>query len=386
MYKGIGLIIKYHRKRQRLSQAALAEGICVPSYLSKIEHGEVVPTDALIGDLASKLHIDLHHMHLENDIVKCEKAMSLIVNLRVKEAKELYHEITSDLSLSDKYLEYFTLKYYFEDDLVSKEILLSTLDDLDDQKTYMIGLLIYDKDPSLTKLLSKYFIYCGFGYYLKGVSLHRNKSYRKALSMFEESELQYLKEGRLNGIFHSIKYQGIALAMTQQYELSEMSFKRLLDMIGDVGHEYVKVLIRQTNYNLNYMRHLQEKPNQLKKLLMKNIENKNYSDSTMFYTLGSMYCRENKSLAIEILEEGLSEFSDEGFDNLQLNIELRKIKEPEYMKSEAYYYDLKMIINFLFNSKQYLEYNVRVSEMIHYLKSVRRYKEALDLVEGYNNE
>ena len=46
--KIVGSLIKLNRLNQKMSQAALCEGICVSSYLSKIENGEVMPSLEMI--------------------------------------------------------------------------------------------------------------------------------------------------------------------------------------------------------------------------------------------------------------------------------------------------------------------------------------------------
>ncbi len=51
----IGEIIKRERKAQRISQEKLAEGICTPSWLSKIETGACIPTIATFELLMQRL-------------------------------------------------------------------------------------------------------------------------------------------------------------------------------------------------------------------------------------------------------------------------------------------------------------------------------------------
>ena len=41
----LGQLIKLERQRQNIKQEALALGICVPSYLSRIENGLVIPSE-----------------------------------------------------------------------------------------------------------------------------------------------------------------------------------------------------------------------------------------------------------------------------------------------------------------------------------------------------
>lgn len=57
-----GLLIRRERMRQNMSQQALCEGICTPSYLSKIENGTARCSDEMIGLLLDALAI-----HYETD-------------------------------------------------------------------------------------------------------------------------------------------------------------------------------------------------------------------------------------------------------------------------------------------------------------------------------
>ena len=53
--KVIGSIVRLNRIKKNMSQKALAKGICVPSYLSRIENGELLPSDDVISILFERL-------------------------------------------------------------------------------------------------------------------------------------------------------------------------------------------------------------------------------------------------------------------------------------------------------------------------------------------
>lgn len=55
-----GFLIRYHRLRQNISQEGLCKGICVVSYLSKIEQGSVMASDEIIHKLFQSLHMEYH--------------------------------------------------------------------------------------------------------------------------------------------------------------------------------------------------------------------------------------------------------------------------------------------------------------------------------------
>lgn len=51
----VGYVIKNLRKQQRITQEKLCEGICTPSYLSKIENGDANVSDSTINSLLQRL-------------------------------------------------------------------------------------------------------------------------------------------------------------------------------------------------------------------------------------------------------------------------------------------------------------------------------------------
>lgn len=57
-----GILLRMERLRQEKGQKEVCHGICVPSYLSKIEHGTVAPDEAILGQLCSRLGV-----HYERD-------------------------------------------------------------------------------------------------------------------------------------------------------------------------------------------------------------------------------------------------------------------------------------------------------------------------------
>lgn len=56
--KIIGSIIKFNRTKLNISQKQLAKGICVPSYLSRIENGELLPSEDVISVILSRLGLN----------------------------------------------------------------------------------------------------------------------------------------------------------------------------------------------------------------------------------------------------------------------------------------------------------------------------------------
>ena len=54
-----GHIIKFERLKQNMKQVTLAEGICQPSYLSRIENNSIVPSGEIIEMIVNKLKLNI---------------------------------------------------------------------------------------------------------------------------------------------------------------------------------------------------------------------------------------------------------------------------------------------------------------------------------------
>ena len=63
-----GMLLKMERLRQGRGQKEVCYGLCVPSYLSKIEHGLVQADPTLLADLFARLDI-----HYETDPAVCQE-------------------------------------------------------------------------------------------------------------------------------------------------------------------------------------------------------------------------------------------------------------------------------------------------------------------------
>ncbi len=93
----IGQLIKLERQRQNMKQEYLASGICVPSYLSRIENGLVIPSEDIQQHLLRRLNVPLDALNNDGDEAKLSYFKSLfksVINSRDKQkAKSLYQDL-----------------------------------------------------------------------------------------------------------------------------------------------------------------------------------------------------------------------------------------------------------------------------------------------------
>ena len=93
----IGQLIKLERQRQNMKQEYLASGICVPSYLSRIENGLVIPSEDIQQHLLKRLNVPLDALNNDGDEARLSYFKSLfksVINSRDKQkAKSLYQDV-----------------------------------------------------------------------------------------------------------------------------------------------------------------------------------------------------------------------------------------------------------------------------------------------------
>jgi HTH-type transcriptional regulator, quorum sensing regulator NprR len=93
------------RLKQNREQKDVAFGVCVPSYLSKIEHGQVKPEENILRLLFQKLHIDYQG---ERFIVETHQKKILAYFERLHYGLNC-HEIYSELEKYQEQLSYSVL-------------------------------------------------------------------------------------------------------------------------------------------------------------------------------------------------------------------------------------------------------------------------------------
>lgn len=383
MNQSYGAMLRYHRKKRGLSQQELAKGICVSSYLSKIENGELTVGQEIIIDFMTKLDLKfLDDQEIIKERTLLEEAFDAILNLRVDQGKVLFESIKKDLSLSNHCYMYLTLKHYFEADELAYQVVKKSLPHMNIPLQHKLALVLYDKHQDDQLLLDQHWMYSGYGCLLKGMQNLRQHAYKDALERFQEGEHLYLKNGMVKGMFQCIKLQGILYSLASRYEEALVCFERLYKMCKEIAESSFQIISRSTYYNIHYLRYLMERPNDLENLLETYIDQKQYSNSMLFHVLFEIYLKKDKAKAEDLLLQGLKEFSDETtWEHQLLKTDWMILRDPSFRTSDAYYDELKRQMKSLEASGNHMLYNIWVEELIAFLKQKRRYKEALTLVE-----
>ena len=99
--KTFGHIIRFERIKQNIKQVQLSDGICTPSYLSKIESNSIVPSEEILGLLFERLSLKFNN----NDMTEEEYLLMF---------RDFYFEAlkTKDIEKTALVLEKFTQEGY----------------------------------------------------------------------------------------------------------------------------------------------------------------------------------------------------------------------------------------------------------------------------------
>lgn len=274
----LGSLIKMNRIRQNMSQQHLAQGICVPSYLSKIENGEVIPSldiiEALFEELDIKYYSDLTFLKESQELINdffdelnlngFIKSGEIFEKLVEQEDKFIHSPLIVDYYLvhfakycstseRDKFLEVLTMIQSIE----------SLLTDHQRFKYYFyLGLdqLLYHRDAvAARELLVKSTSYEMTGHSLLYLSLayYQLSSYYEAFEFATKSYQAYLDEGNLVGLigFYHFKAMlcykvGSINEALAQYERSLIYIKKLnrLEFLNEakVGQIFILMKLNRT--------------------------------------------------------------------------------------------------------------------------------------------
>ena len=206
----LGGIIKNERKRAGIDQKDLCTGICVPSYLSKIEHGTVKADDDIIIRLFNKLGLDTLN---EDELIATMKCL--------EDAYErlLYGEFLDDLKKelarkADKIKNSICAPDYYIIEGLTGTNTVDALSNMSDCLTskqnafFSFVKMLHDVDVSESEIKEAANILGNsFAYYLYANYLFMKSEYAKAMDMENSIVALCLDEGNVQSmaLYYSLK-------------------------------------------------------------------------------------------------------------------------------------------------------------------------------------
>lgn len=397
MEKIIGLIIKKNRLEQNMSQESLCHGICAVSYLSKIENGSVKADMEIISKLFLELGITFSEVVSEEEEGEIYSALDniFIEKLKFDRAKEILNKYSS-MIYSTKVLTYLILEFIVKANEDFKSV---------DEKRF----LAYENYADKKQL---YYFYMVLGkFYLDFIN-----DKEKALFYFEKA---YMINPEGKGLFNI----GVSYYIDGDYNRAIEYFNKdfILEIeLGNIDDAVIDCIYLANTYsNLNSIP-LMEKYYDKALKLSKNIDDN--VKGNIYYNLGATYIKKNSRKSLKYLK--MAEDIGYGIDCFYLyqklvivNLDLGNNEEAikylakskyaahyEYLDNDTYIQHMIRMLEIICNDNNYLknvEYGDVLSKLfyvkdgsMHYgfklffasyyvewLKSNRKYKEALEVME-----
>ena len=397
MEKIIGLIIKKNRLEQNMSQESLCHGICAVSYLSKIENGSVKADMEIISKLFLELGITFSEVVSEEEEGEIYSALDniFIEKLKFDRAKEILDKYSS-MIYSRKVLTYLILEFIVKANEDFKSV---------DEKRF----LAYENYADKKQL---YYFYMVLGkFYLDFIN-----DKEKALFYFEKA---YMINPEGKGLFNI----GVSYYIDGDYNRAIEYFNKdfILEIeLGNIDDAVIDCIYLANTYsNLNSIP-LMEKYYDKALKLSKNIDDN--VKGNIYYNLGATYIKKDSRKSLKYLK--MAEDIGYGIDCFYLyqklvivNLDLGNNEEAikylakskyaahyEYLDNDTYIQHMIRMLEIICNDNNYLknvEYGDVLSKLfyvkdgsMHYgfklffasyyvewLKSNRKYKEALEVME-----
>lgn len=398
----IGNIIKKNRLRQNLSQESLCSGICVVSYLSKIENGLVEANQEIIKQLFLALSIDycddaaliqksraelIEVFNMLNRLV-IEDVVSMSEHLSEKMKPLRYSELSIELDCfafihqdSEKDFE-----NYFDESMKNplnfSELSLKYL-------YYIMGgffTKLTNRKKGLQYLNDAVRLFPDFIFtYQLGNAYFFQGNYQKSILTMHDALNKAIHEGNLNGMIYSCMMLGNCYSCLHATDLMQQYYMQAIHLAGK-EHE---VAISDCNYNLGatYLQnHEYEKAKEHFDVCFVSDEKREVRDNFLLYhrrALLAIALGEDATSYITLARSCHEDLKDE-LNQLVFDWLLRANEVKDHVHDETYLNQLEKIIKLGETKLGYGFIIFYTNYLIEAYKANRRYKDALNLYERLN--
>ena len=399
--KLIGSIIKLNRINKNINQKDLSMGICVPSYLSRIENGELLPSENVISVIFDKLGLKFNDSleFLETgkkylcdffdklNYNEFDYTNELFDNLEKDEDKYMTSPLVIDYLLA-KLARYSSTpnRDKFE---YSKNLILSSFDLLTNNQKFIynfyvgIDILILSKDKLFGKKLIQEalsyketghcYFWLSYAYRIENNTIKAYDSIKKALDL-------YVAEGNIISIMSCYEKIAEVYFMLDNYSDAihylEMSLHIAKKLKNIYFIEHINSIIAWAYYRLNYY------DNSLKYISYNTglIDHRLIIPDELIKSLIYFSLNDKKSLKESINKLALPNTTTHIGNNtsiLIINLFSFFIENDNYNKNPLYE---KLLIDVSSNVEKFVELKKVFNEMLkNYYIINRRYKDALSL-------
>ena len=221
----LGQLIKLERQRQNIKQEALASGICVPSYLSRIENGLVIPSEEIKHHILTRLNI-----HSDPSVNRPSDEHTLQFKFQFKRVlnsrdKELARELLSEIH---QYIEEHPLEENRLMLLLLEARLMLIFPEEYDMKNNIYILEEFKKEMTIEQIF--------YLYTIQGISAYQDNRFSQASQLFEDV------------------YQLIKGYRMEDWEMAELYYISGLSLLSEARYilaiDYVKEAINYFNQEI----------------------------------------------------------------------------------------------------------------------------------------
>lgn len=399
--KIIGSMIKFHRNKQFISQKDLSKGICVPSYLSRIENGDLLPSEDVLSIIFTTLGLVFHDSEkFVNDGKKEFRLFFEKLNFNEFDlTKKIFQKIEkkeNEYITSPLILEYFLCKlarysctHNREKFKNTQDVLLSSFELLSPKQKFLynfyvgIDYLVISKDKATgRKFIEDALSYkeTGHSYFWLSYAYRLENNPIKAYDCIKRALDLYLAEGNVLSIMDSYEKLAEVYFMLDNYSDAIHYLEMALNIAKKINNNYFiehlnsiiswsyyklnnfEISLKYLSYNTGLVDHRMVIPDSI-------------IESLIYFSLGNKLSLKTSMEKLKNVES--LEHINKNSANIISKLFTFYIEDTNYLKSTVWEQLLIAIIDSLYNLVE-LKKVFKLLLKEYYIHN-RRYKDALYL-------
>lgn len=410
----LGALIKIQRRKRNLSQSELSKGICAVSYLSKLENGEIAPSEESITLLLKALDIKyfLLDSFAKNEADFFEDffmrifnydtlgALQLFDSIKDKKKRFLYSPLIIDYMLAELYYLIIKNKKHSKKTLDIKAHLESVETMLSGNKAvlyyYMQSFFAATADKEKEyfhkainiRPLSR--LYKGLAFVYTGTY-----NYNDALTSAKKSMDLAIAEGNFRGIVFTNNSFGEIYSIQKEYDKAESYYRRNINLLksSNTADDYILCFNFYSYVNIANIAFHTENNEELLKNCNLAIENETAGKDKVhgilqYLLLCEYYNRQNdldksrEMIRLAINKSDQSITADLCFEMGMIDILKYQLLEDEEYDSRVHLKKLKNLKKLIADNRRYHHLEFANRKLIDYYIANKKYKDAFLLTQN----
>ncbi len=377
----VGTLIRRERLRQNLSQEGLCKGICVVSYLSKIEQGKAEAGEDILLPLLHRLGIQYE---MDRDFRKEAGAT----------VERLYEELFSGKMSSPEEIRAKQERYMNSPFMLDAMLLLDTWQNslspelaefvpCMDRRQYSLYLLLRlrvkgeDTSGELLRLApTDYF------YYAVGRNRYYQGCYLEAIELLSRAYDLAAREGNIRLMCETRLFLGNCYSDTRQTELMAESYrvaKKIALALGETD------IISTIDYNLGST-YLELGETERAYALLQTVSRR---DALYYHKLAiALEKLGRREEALEAVAQGREALQHDSYqpdaEEKMLELVEYRLRHPDYLRDEEYAREMNECFAFLRQTMPLGFVRFHLPYMLELLEAERRYKDAYRLIKEFS--